>query len=135
MPRWLFWIAIALLAVPLYGCETKRVWVELPSFGDGTIDGVWLWRRATTGEYERQCRIPFGPVEIVQNAEAVPYGQECGDETFDWDLHATLERSPSNPTAVKVGLWYMRWEDPGTYKISAYGPDGESALSDTTLEL
>ena len=135
MRRWHFLVGLALLAAPLVGCETKRVWVELPSFGDGAIDGVWLWRLGATGEWERQCRIPIGDVEMIRNEEAVAYGQECGDQQLDWDLHATVERKPGNPSTVRLGLWYMRWEDPGTYKVSAYGAQGESALSDTTLQL
>lgn len=137
MPRMLRIVALLLplFAIPLTGCETKRIWVELPSFGDGAIDGVWLWRLGANGEYERQCNIPIGDVETVGGRESVFYDQDCGDAEFAWDLHATVERSPEVAGTVRLGLWYMRWEDPGVYKLSAYGADGESALSDTTLDL
>jgi hypothetical protein len=132
----LFALLLPLLALPLTGCETKRIWVELPSFGDGTVDGVWLWRLdGESGEYVRQCQLPIGDVETIEEREAVYYDQDCGDAPFEWNLHAAVERSPEQPDTVRLGLWYMRWEDPGTYKLSAYGADGESALSDTTLEL
>jgi len=134
--RWLrlFSIALPLFVLPLAGCETKKIWVQLPSFGDGSIDGIWLWRLAANGEYERQCHIPIGDVQSVNGQESVAYDQECGD-ALGFGLSATVERSETDPDTVVVGLWYMRWEDPGTYKISSHGAEGESALSTTTLQL
>ena len=136
MQRWLrlFAIALPLFALPLAGCETKKIWVQLPSFGDGNIDGIWLWRLAANGDYERQCHIPIGDVQSVNGQEAVAYDQECG-EALGFGLSATVERSATDPNTVVVGLWYMRWEDPGTYKISSHGAEGESALSSTTIQL
>lgn len=138
MPRMFRIIALALLslvALPLTGCETKRIWIELPSFGDGSVDGIWLWRLADSGEYERQCNIPIGDVETVGSAESVYYDQDCGDVLFEWNLYAAVERSPEDAGTVRLGLWYMRWENAGVYKLSAYSADGESALSATTLDL
>lgn len=124
-----------LLLFPLTACETKRVWLELPSFGDGSIDGVWLWRRAeVSGAWERTCRIPFLDLERVGADETLTYIQECKNEGAGIELTSRLE-APETPGTVRLSLWYMRWEDPGTYKVSAYGPDGESALSETTLDL
>lgn len=138
MKRWLRLVSISLglSVLALTGCETKRIWVELPLFGDGAVDGVWLWRLdETSGEYVRHCHIPIGDVEPREGGEAVYYEQECGDQRLDFDLFASVERSATNADTVTVGLWYMRWEDPGTYKLSSHGAEGESALSETTLDL
>ena len=44
-----------LLLFPLTACETKRVWLEFPAFGDGSVEGVWLWRRSdASGAWERR---------------------------------------------------------------------------------
>lgn len=137
MSRWLrlFALALPLFVLPLTGCETKRIWVELPSFGDGDVDGVWLWRLSEGGSWERHCHIPIGDVETLNQNETVHYDQECGDQDLGFDMTATVERVEQDPDTVRVGLWYLRWEDPGTYRLSSHGADGESALSETTLEL
>ena len=129
-------LALTLLLFPLVGCETKEVWLELPSFGNGAVDGVWLWRFSnTTASWERACRISLDDPADVNGQESLGYIQECDDDHAGVQLSAKLERDPSNPEAVTLGLWYMRWEDPGVYKVSSYGEDGESALSETTLDL
>jgi hypothetical protein len=128
--------ALALLAFPLVGCETKMVWLELPSFGSGAIDGIWLWRWTdATESYERVCRIDIGDPAMKDGAEAVGYIQDCENEHMGIELSAAVERSDTDASTVTVGLYYMRWEDPGTYKVSSFGDDGESALSETTLQL
>lgn len=127
------WLLLSL--VPLTACETKRVWLELPSFADGSIEGIWLWRRSdASGAWERTCRIPFLGYEAAGSRESVTYTQECEDARAGFELSSRLDGAET-PDTVRVGLWYMRWEDPGTYRVSAYGPSGESALSETTLDL
>jgi hypothetical protein len=130
-----FALALAFFCIPLTACETKRVWVELPAFGDGAVDGVWLWRLAETGEWQRHCHLPLGDAELAADGEAVAYDQECGDRDLGFDLRATVERDPEDPETVRLGLWYVRWEDPGTYRLSSHGDAGESPLSETTLDL
>ena len=125
-----------LLLFPLTACETKRVWLELPAFGDGSVEGVWLWRRSdASGTWERTCRIPF--LELCAGGIARDLDLHAGvpmTSARGFELSSRIER-PETPDTVRVSLWYMRWEDPGTYRVSAYGPSGESALSETTLDL
>ena len=132
-------VAWVLCLVPLFGCETKRVWLQLEGVGDGSVEGIWLWRLSNTlGSYERVCRIPFGDQQVVGTTESFHYVQECGDGGQDgigFDLRTDLKRSTPTQTKVTIGLWYMRWEDPGVYKVSSYGLDGESALSASTIQL
>lgn len=126
-------VALALLLFPLVGCETKRVWLELPSFGADGIQGVWLWRWSDqNARYERACRIVFGAVTGGVDP-MLPYIQECNDEQAGMNLQTVVEYSA--PDTLRIGLWYMRREQPGTYKVTSYGASGESSLSATTLEL
>lgn len=131
-----FAMAMALLVLPLTGCEVKQIWVELPRFGDGAVDGIWLWRLDdASGEYVRHCHLPLGDVESVGGREAVYYDQECSDEFPTVDFFALVERAPDDPESATLGLWYVDSDTSGTYKLSSYGDAGESALSETTLEL
>lgn len=127
-------LCLLLLLFPLTACETKRVWLEFPSFSQGHVEGLWLWRRDASGAWERLCRIPFLAHAVVGERETLTYTQECTDERGAYEFSSRVER-PESSGIVRVGLWYMRWEQSGTYKVSAYGPSGESALSDTTLDL
>ncbi len=129
-------IALALCASSLLGCESKRVWLHVTGLDDGNADGIWLWRLSEqSGVYERNCRIVFGQPEYVGGAESLEYAQDCGDGSPVLKLRTPLKRSPVNPETVTVGLWYMRWQTPGIYKVSSYGFYGETALSDSTLQL
>ncbi len=132
-------VAWALCLFPLFGCETKRVWLQLEGVEDGSVEGVWLWRLSDEiGSYERFCRIPFGEREQAGGTESIHYIQECGDggqSGVGFDLFTDLKVSEQTQDRVTIGLWYMRWEDPGVYKVSSYGAYGETALSTTTIQL
>jgi hypothetical protein len=124
------------LVLPLTACEPKDFTVQLPGFGDGAIDGIWLWRQAPTGGYERMCRIDFLGVGPFHGMEGLTYIQgECVHEQPGMEMWAKIERPPSNPTTVTVRLWYLRWEDEGRYKASAFNASGESGLSASSVDL
>ena len=128
--------ALALFAFSLVGCESKRVWLQLTGLDNGNTVGIWLWRLSeTSGAYERVCRVVFGQPEYVSGAEWLDYRQECGDGAAPLPLRTELKRSPEDPETVTAGFWYLRWENPGAYKVSSYGFYGESALSESTLHL
>lgn len=129
-------IALALCASSLLGCESKRVWLQVTGLDDGNAEGIWLWRLSEqSGAYERVCRIVFGQPEYVNGIESLEYAQDCGRGSKTLKLRTSLTRSPDNPEAATVGLWYQRWENPGVYKVSSYGFYGETALSGSTLHL
>ena len=56
-------VALALLSVPMLGCQIKTIQIQLPGFADGAIDGIFLWKQlpGTNGElrWTRVCRIDF----------------------------------------------------------------------------
>ena len=129
-------IALALCALSLVGCENKLVCLELTGLDAGNVGGIWLWRLSEqSGAYERTCRLVFGQTEFVGELEWLAYTQDCRDGSTGLKLWAPLQRSPANPETVTVELSYLRWEDPGTYKVSSYGLNGETALSESTLHL
>ena len=126
--------ALALLLMPLSGCEGERVWIDLPGFSADAIQGIWLWRlSATGGSYERVCRIPFGGLTTSNGTTTLSYTQECLAGLKTSELQATVVYPAAD--TIRIELFYVRTEGPGTYKITSYGSQGESALSATTLQL
>ena len=121
-----------------FGCETRAVTMEIPGFGDASIEGVWLWRLSeSTGKYQRTCRLELYDPELdASGSEVVPYLQVCDTPgEIGMDLNATVSRLPADPDTIVVTMWYFRYRDPGQFKASAYNAAGESPLSSTTLEL
>jgi hypothetical protein len=137
MPRTLRWcatFALALLLAPLAACEPRSLTLRFASFGAGEVDGIWLWRLAeATGRFERACRIDFDGPYVEDQVERVGYRQACLDAGLA--LEAEVARPADSPEAVLVDLWYLRWEESGTYKASLFGASGESALSTTAVTL
>ena len=134
-PQWAFvWMVLCLLLAPLSGCNVSQVTIEVPTFGDGSVDGLWFWRlSSTTGQYERDCRVTLSAPDSNQEGEYVGYAEQCANQ-LDINLNAFIRRSPSDPNTVTMVLWYTRFQSaPGTYKASAYNAAGESGLSATAL--
>ncbi len=130
-------LVFALLA-PALGCETKAVTIEIPGYGNGDVDGVWLWRLVEgTGQYERSCRIDLDAPQLSKKGvEVVPYLQVCAaPDQIGMDLTAEISRLPSNPSTIVVKLWYFRYADPGQFRASSFNSAGESPLSPTALML
>lgn len=138
MHRWLrpSMAALLLLALPLLGCEPKKLVVAVEGFGP-ELEGLWLWRLSEeTGQYERTCRLVLLDVRPHRlGGERAHYIQECLDGSPGIEIAAPFTRSPSDPTSVTLEIYYARHEAGGVYRISAYGPDGESPLSETTVDL
>ena len=127
-----------LLLAPALGCETKGVTIEIPGYGVGDVDGVWLWRLTEgTGQYERVCRLELGAPQLSKKGvEVLPYLQVCtAPDQVGMDLTAEISRLPANPTTIVVKLWYFRYADAGQFRASSYNSAGESSLSPTALTL
>ena len=96
-------LALTLLLFPLVGCEPKQVWLELPAFGSGDVDGVWLWRLSeSTAGYERTCRITLDDPKHVNGLEQLGYRQECVAEDAPVEL---APRSSATRTIRKPSHW------------------------------
>jgi hypothetical protein len=122
----------------LTGCKTVPITVQLPGYGSGNVQGIWLWRlSSSTGQYERACRIDFSAFPASKKGqEQLGYEQTCPNpDDFGMPLHAVVSRSAADPTTITVTLYYLRWVDAGIFKASAYNSSGESTLSASSLDL
>jgi hypothetical protein len=130
-------VALALVLLLLsFGCDTRAVTMEIPGFGNGNIDGVWLWRFVeATGNYKRACRLELDAPQLDETGtEVLPYLQVCTTPgQVGIDLQTSISRLPSSPSTIVVTMWYFRYEAAGQFKASSYNSAGESALSSTTL--
>jgi hypothetical protein len=126
-------VASALLLLPMSGCATSWLTIEIPGFGD--VQGIWLWRLSeATGLYEREGRVDISAAYQSPDGEEVDYVESCASGPIGKAHQATLARSASDPTDVTLQLFYMSCDGlGGTYKVSAYDPLGESPLSSTTI--
>lgn len=130
-------LVLSLLSIPLFGCETKTLQIQLSGFSTSGIEGIYLYRRNDQGQFERMCRIDIDGNRLTAGGETVQYIQNCVDgKEIPAILHETLvRRSPSAPDTILIDIWYMRYEDPGLYRATAFNAAGESALSATELTL
>jgi hypothetical protein len=130
----LVFLPLLLLLAPLGGCKVSQVSMEIPSFADGGVTGIWLWRYDdTTGQYERDCRVAFAQTDANSKGEYVNYTQQCTNQ-LDINLSAFIHPAPTDPNTVTLTLLYTRFQGtPSSYKASAYNSAGESGLSSTSL--
>jgi hypothetical protein len=129
-------LALALLSTPLLGCEVKPIQIQLPGYGSGNIDGIWLWKRVA-GTWTRVCRIDFEDHRLTADGEVLLYVQNCvnGRVRRGLVLPSPVDRASEAPTTVTLDLYYFRYEDPGDYRATAFNEAGESSLSSTSLPL
>lgn len=130
-------LALALLALPFTtGCEMRTVQIQLPGYGNGAIDGIWLWKQIS-GTWTRVCRIDFTDWRMTPQGETLYYVQNCinGRERRGYVLPTLITRAPGSPSTITVELIYLRYEDPGTYRATAFNAAGESPLSTTSTSL
>lgn len=135
MRRMIFTIlAMAVLFVPLGGCEWNRLRVRIPDFDSNDVVGLWIWRRSeATGQYVRDGQVVFFQPEIVNGRERMKYEVRRPDGLALYDLAARVIRSGANPDSVTVRLQYVRISPPGSFKISSFNQFGDSPLSNETL--
>jgi hypothetical protein len=129
-------LALALLSMPMLGCEIRTIQIQLPGYGSGDIDGIWLWKQVA-GTWTRVCRIDFTDHRITAQGEILSYVQNCinGRVRRGIVLPSPVDRLAGTPTTVTLDLYYFRYEDPGSYRATAFNAAGESSLSTTSLPL
>lgn len=131
-------VALALLSLPLLtACEVRTIQVQLPGYGDGDIDGIWLWKKVSGGAWTRICRIDFLDRKVDAQGEQLEYAQMCVNGTFAQALRfpTPITRSSATPSTITVELVYLRYEPAGTYKVTAFNAYGESPLSSGSLPM
>jgi hypothetical protein len=130
-------LALCLLSAPmLLGCEVKTFQVQLPGYGNGEIDGIYLWKQVS-GKWTRICRIDFTDRRMTAQGETLSYVQNCiqGKARRGIVFPTQIARQAANPSTITIDLMYLRYEDPGTYRATAFNEAGESPLSATSLPL
>jgi len=129
--------SLALLMLPVAGCSFKSLQIRLVGFNQGDIDGIWLWRRQSSGTYARACKIEISDPFMLKGTEVVSYDQTCpGGGANGTPLMAPVQRRKAEPgTATLQLLFQTDSEVASIYRASAYNKAGESALSSTFLQL
>ncbi|NNL67775.1 MAG: hypothetical protein HKP30_16115 [Myxococcales bacterium] len=114
--------------------HVKVLRLQLPSFDEDAIQGVWMWRRSeVTGEFEAVSEIRLtdsvleGETEFVEYELLDPAGSSLGVT-----LSAEVDRSGAMP---ELSLWFIRFTLPGEFKASVYNAAGESGLSAESILL
>jgi hypothetical protein len=130
-------LALCLISAPMMvGCEVKTFQVQLPGYGNGEVDGIYLWKQVA-GKWTRICRIDFTDRRITAQGETLSYVQNCiqGKTRRGVVFPARVHRMDGNPATISIDITYLRYEDPGTYRATAFNEAGESPLSATSLPL
>ena len=126
-------VASALVLLPLGGCATTLLTIEIPGFGE--VEGIWLWRLSeASGQYERAGSVAISQPYQGPDGESVDYVESCSNGPIGKAHQAALARSSSDPNDVTLEILYVSCDGVGgAYKVSAYGQAGESPLSPTAV--
>lgn len=130
-------LALSLFSLPvLSGCELRTFYIQLPGYGNGTIQGLWLWKQVS-GRWTRVCRIDFTDRRITEQGETLFYAQNCVDGKVKRGigLSSPIARGRTDAATITVELVYLRYEDAGSYRATAFNAYGESPLSSSSLPL
>ena len=128
--------SLALLLLPAANCSVKALKIQFAGFAQGNIDGIWLWRRQSTGSYSRVCKITISDPYRSNGTEVVSYDQTCpGGGANGTPMMAQVQRLASDPNTVTMVLMFQTNGTIGTYKATAYNAAGESGLSSGTVKL
>lgn len=123
-----------LLLLPLVGCEWKRVTVQLPTFFSAGVEELQFWRLDEgTTDYVRAGYIRFGSLIGPPGAQTIHYTMVSpGGESTTFTLTSDVDVVGDS---IVLELWYARWPDEGTFRVSARNAAGESELSDGVIGL
>jgi hypothetical protein len=114
--------AVGMLA---FGCDIRGFRVQIPGFDTQQIQGIWLWRQAESGDFEKTVQIRFTERVTIGALEYQIY--ESSSPAGGFTLQSLIKRSTAAPGDATLELAFMRV--PGTYKVSSYNAAGESPLS------
>ena len=129
-------LALALLLLPAAGCSLKPLQVRLAGFGSGNIDGIWLWRRQSSGAYTRACRFEISDPYPLNGIEIISYDQTCpGGGANGTPMLAQIRRQAGDPSTITVSLLFQTSGAVAAYRATAYNAAGESTMSSTIAQL
>jgi len=129
-------LALVALVVPLWGCELgDTITVEIPDFDSGRVEGLWLWRQAPRGRYQRVVQLRFLGTKETARGEMLRYAVVDREGRVRMVLPAEVERSRANPDRALLRLNVLFPEGAGRFRASAYNAAGESGLSAQVMDL
>jgi len=114
--------------------EVKVLRIQLPSFDEAEIQGIWLWRLSeATQVFQPISEIRLGSRRIENGQELIEYELlEPSGASSGITLSADVDRSGAAP---QLALWVIRFGLPGEFKATVYNAAGESPLSAETIVL
>lgn len=121
------WVALALVGLFAVACDMRGFRVQLNAFEEDQVRGLWLWKAASTGDFERFAQIEFGSVQEQEGEEFLPYSIHVNGEPVT--VNSPVERDDADNLTVMLFFGH----EPGIYKVSSYNSAGESGLSAGTL--
>jgi hypothetical protein len=126
---WFFakWVALALVGLFAVACDMRGFRVQLNAFEDDQVRGLWIWREASGGDYERYAQIEFGALHEDAGEEFLPYSIHLNGEPVT--VNTRVERDEADNLTIMLFFGYQ----PGAYKVTSYNAAGESGLSAGTL--
>ncbi len=129
-------VALSLLPL-LTACEYRRVTVRIADFESALVEGVRFWRLTEASlQFEPGGSVEFDDPRILESGhEVVDYTVFSPDGEELVTLPAFVLRNPADPDTVTLELQYLRYEDPGWFRITTYNAAGESELSQEQIYL
>lgn len=129
------------LALATTGCGTVDddvpvavIRLQLPSFDEGALEGIWLWRKnEKNGRFRPVSEIRLGTTVVENGVEYVEYELLDRDgNSLQVTLSAAVDRTAGTP---ELALWVVRFAKPGEFKATVYNAAGESPLSEASVFL
>jgi hypothetical protein len=120
------WVALALVGTFAVACDMRGFRVQLNAFEEDQVQGLWLWKETTAGEFERYAQIEFGALHEHEGEEFLPYSVDLNEAVT---VNTRVDRDAADNLTVMLYFTH----EPGAYKVSSYNAAGESGLSAGTL--
>jgi hypothetical protein len=120
-------LAFAMVGLCATGCDVRPFRVQIPRFDTAQVQGLWVWRAAASGEFERFQQIEFRDLSQDEGGEYLRYSLDGSGVSFA----SPVVRDPASPEDVTLTLSFRRAL--GSFKLSSYNTVGESPLSDGTF--
>jgi hypothetical protein len=118
-------VGLAALCLLASGCDIRSFRIQVPGFDAQQIEGIWLWRQAPNGEFQRDAEIRFTERATIGALEYQVFDFVSAQGGFT--LQSLIKRPAGAPGDATLELALSG--PPGTFKVSSYNAAGESPLS------
>ncbi len=122
--------AAAVLLLPLWGCEFKRLHVLIADFDTSAVEGLLVWRLADGSQLPEEAgRLLFSEAYRQGGQEVLEYTQIHADGSTGLTLQAAVSRDPRQPDVVELLVHYERLVPAGWFRVSTFNALGASEPS------